>query len=142
MTCHGVRFFLTGKFRCHPFAKHSENQFKIIPMIAQILVRGLQALVGLVCRWRRAECRFADFGGQNGKIPIFRNTTFLPFIRQVLADGDSTQTLVDPVFRLSLLFVKLLHTVLSQFRIFDFQYPVAADLSQPLFERFRFRRGN
>ena len=65
-------------------------------------------------------------------------STLFPFICKILADGNSPDSLVYPVFGISFLFIQRFHAFLSQFRIFYLQYTIISDLGQPQFKWFCF----
>ena len=68
-------------------------------MVAQIILLPGKSLELLVLRWRHAKGSFGDLGGQDTEVSFTADPPLLPFIGQVLTDGDAAQTLVDPILR-------------------------------------------
>jgi len=114
-------------------AQHSEDQFEVGHVVAQVLA--LETLQFLVAGRRHAKRGFGNLGGEDGEPLLVRHTAFLPFAGEFIANGNSTDTLLDPIVGVSLIQIELPHPLLGEFGILDLLYPLIANLGQPALER-------
>ena len=109
-------------------------------MVPEVFLGVGEGFEGLVFGWGHADGGFADLGGEDGEFFLFFHATFLPFVGQLIADGDAAQALLDPFLRVAFLLVDLPHSLGGKFGVFDFLQTLVADLGQPEFEWLGFRR--
>jgi hypothetical protein len=77
---------------------------------AQILA--LQPLEPLVLRWRDSKRGLGNFRRQNRKLALLRDAALFPLIGKLIAHGNAAHAFLDPILRISLVLVDLLHVLL------------------------------
>ena len=79
-----------------------------------------------------------DFVAQDGELLAIGHPALLPLVAQVLARGNTTQALVDPLLRVALFLVEFLHAAYGQLGVFNFIEGFFPHLGQPAFEGLGF----
>ena len=107
-------------------------------MISEVLIFLCKTFDFFVFCGSKAECGLRNLGCQYRIVFFFSYTALFLFIRKILADSNSSDSLVYPVFGISFLLIQHFHALLGQFRIFYLQYTLISDLGQPQFKWFCF----
>jgi hypothetical protein len=101
-------------------------------VLVQILL--LHILVLLLLLNRFAASGLSNDVGESGKFLSLIHTTVFPFIRKLLSDFNTSESLIDPFLDISKFQIGFHGAIDRYFRVLRFFDALIADLSQPLFE--------